>query len=174
MNTFYQYFLNSGFTTHSTTDYFDFGAYKKGANFIFLKYTDYYFFKKLTQKSLTLKEVETIHLKSIEIANKDFTLPKALRLHVPNINTVIITNTKPDNEILEYINHLNKSIVGGQQDSIFILDVENETLYTNDVEKTKIIGEAKLIWGDQKEFKKINGKNRAYYTMIDFYKNQFK
>ena len=99
---------------------FLFKAYKKSSiNFIF-RFTDYYFVYKTT-KELTLYNVRSIHSLSKSDANKDFSLPKSLRLRVPNINTVIISESLINEEIKEYVGKIRKTALGGEQDSIFIL-----------------------------------------------------
>ena len=47
-------------------------------------------------------------------------------------------------------------------------------LYTSGIEITKITAEAKLIWGNKKEFKEINGRNRAFYFIKNFISKIYK
>lgn len=155
------FFQKHHFTITSEHSIYDFLATKKGSNFFFLKYTDFYFVKE-DNGGLLLENLVQFHQKAKEEANTYFKMPKALRLSVPNINSVFFTRNVSQ-EIIDYVSTPKKNIVGGEQESIFVIDVETDMLYSSGIDKTKITGEAKLIWGDKKEFKTLNGRNRAFY-----------
>ncbi|PQJ80369.1 hypothetical protein [Polaribacter porphyrae] len=159
MITFYR---NSGFsvTEISATSFL---AKKTGSNFIFLKYTDYYFVT--LEENLSIEKINKCHKKSKENANKDFKLPKALRFSVPNINSVFITENNISKEVISCVRKRNIDIVGGQQESIFILDKSNYQLHSAGKELSHVSGRAKLIWGNKKEFTSLNGRNRSFYLM---------
>ena len=145
----------------------DFLAKKQGSNFVFMRYTDFYFFKSLSN-SINLEVLKEYHEQSKKQASASFKMPKALRLHVPNINSVFITSKPVSNEVKNYLSRHKTSVLGGEQESIFVVDVYNKQLFSAGIEKTKISGEVQLIWGKSKEFKDINGKNRSYYIMKHF------
>lgn len=160
------YYNDLGFNIESFNQE-SFLAKKKGANFIFLKYTDYYFVKYL--KNISVDIIKITHDTSKIIANGDFKLPKVLRLSVPNINTVFICNGDIPKEVIEFAKTRSISIAGGEQDSVFVLDMTKQKMYCAGREFSHISGEAKLIWGNKKEFKTLNGCNRSYTLMQDVF-----
>jgi len=149
---------------HDANGNFHFVAMRKGSNFIFLKYIDFYFVH-LCDKPLTLDFIEENHKDSKKLANTFFSTPKALRLSVPNINTVFVSNSLVIDSIKEYVKIAKHSFIGGEQESIFIIDQFSKQLHSSGIDKTQVSGEARLIWGKSKEFKTINGRNRAFYTI---------
>lgn len=143
----------------------DFVMSKHGSNYIFLQYIDYYFVR-YCHSPLNYDFIEKYHKNSKKIVNKTFMLPKALRLKVPNINSVFVTPFEPSDEIKTNLSGLSKSIIGGEQDSIFIIDSKSKEVFSSGKEISKIYGEAQIVMGNQKEFKTINGRNRAH-SLID-------
>jgi len=160
------YFKEAGFDIQKKLPE-GFLAKKKGKHFKLLSYTDYYFVKFSDDISITT--IDNIHKNSIIEANKDYKLPKYLRLSVPNINTVFIVENNISDEVISYAKQRSQNIVGGQQDSVFILSTLNYEMYAAGKEFSYISGEAKLIWGNQKEFRTINGHNRSYYFMTKLF-----
>lgn len=139
----------------------DFVAVKRGSNFMLMRYVDFFFVKQCSTP-LSWDKVSRFHEQAKVLANRSFKLPKALRLTVPNINSVLITSFEPSKEIQAFLPVVKNSIFGGEQDSIFIVDKTVGVLYSSGREQTKITGEARMVWGNKKEFATINGRNRAH------------
>ncbi|MFP2997497.1 hypothetical protein ABN763_16385 [Spongiivirga sp. MCCC 1A20706] len=154
------FFQNEGFEITVVNDRF-FWTKRKGRNALLLKFVDFYFLKEVD--FIDVQAIHSFHERSIKTANQDFKLPRSLRLTIPNVNSVLITSNEPSKGVIEYVQKRNKSILGGQQDTVFLIDKEVARLYSPGLDITTIHGEAKVLWGDQKEFKKLNGHNRAYY-----------
>ena len=166
------YFLERGFDTRELiwteqSSNNSFLAVRSGSFYKLFRFTDYYFVYGFEQTP-PLEELKKIHQGSKKQANLDFSMPKALRLKVPNINTVLITESAVSTEIASYVSKTQKTVMGGEQDSIFIYDKKNKSLFTSGIDMTTISGEAQLLWGNKKEFKQINGRNRSYYFMKQF------
>ena len=146
-------------------------AKKNGNNFYFLKYIDFYFVKYVD--SVSTDSIEDFHIQSIFTANKSFKMPKFLRLSIPNINSVIITNSSLSEEVVNYVSRKRINTLGGQQETVFIISISDQKIFCPGKEITKPKGEAKLFLGSQKEFKTLNGNNRAFYLMEKFSKKLF-
>ncbi|WP_282041655.1 hypothetical protein [Winogradskyella flava] len=165
------YFNDLGFDVEPISDTI-FLAQKKGRHFMFLKFTDYYFVRH--DENLSAEKIKDCHETSKIIANKDFKLPKSLRLTVPNINTVFITESNITEEVASFVKKRSFDFIGGQQDSIFLIDRLSSKMYCAGREYSHISGEAKLIWGNSKDFKKINGHNRSYQLMTNLFNSLYK
>lgn len=139
----------------------DFVAVKRGSNFMLMRYVDFFFIKQCNTP-LSWDKVSQFHEQAKVLANNSFKLPKALRLTVPNINSVLITSFEPSKEIQAFLPVVKKSLLGGEQGSIFVFDKSSGELYSSGREQTRIVGEAKMVWGNEKEFDTINGRNRAH------------
>lgn len=160
------YFNYKGFDVLSISGQ-DFVAKKKGSNYYFLKYVDFYFIRFMDE--ISLNGLKNAHDYSVSKANKEFKIPKALRLSVPNINTVFIVSRFISEDVILFSKERKINLVGGQQDSIFVLDSVASKMYCAGREYSYVSGEAKLIWGNSKEFKKLNGHNRSYQLMAHLF-----
>lgn len=172
MKNFKSFFQERGFSLrngHQSLSY-DFCATKKGRQILIISYTDFYFVKTI-DGVLSLKQVKKTHDTSKKEANKQYRMPKALRLNVPNINSVFICNSSISQDVIDFVSTHKSNFIGGEQESIFVIDQSNKRLYCAGIEKTKITGEAQLIWGKSKEFKDFNGKNRAFTLINQLFPN---
>jgi hypothetical protein len=164
LNIAHNFFINNFFDIEIINSE-NFIASKKGKIFMFFKYTDYYFIR--SSKTTTTNTLEDFHIDSIFKVNKKIKTPKLLRISIPNINTITITNSVPGDDVIKSVSKRRVSLKGGQQESLFIVSLLSQKLFSAGKNITSVKGEAKLVFGNKKEFKTLNGNNRAFYLISE-------
>lgn len=143
----------------------DIFALKKGRTALVLPFADYLFIHDFDQRTNTLDVLHDLHEKARRYVNAQYKMPKALRLSVPNIATIAISSGGFDELMKAKVQEKTRSIIGGEFHAMFLIDLQIKAMYSQGVSLTYVPGEARLIWGSRKQFKKIDPQNRAYYTV---------
>ncbi|MGB7342534.1 MAG: hypothetical protein WBC91_26785 [Phototrophicaceae bacterium] len=153
---------NHKFTPEFTTDAF---AIKKGRSMGVLPYTDFFFLHDFDTRKNAPSTLQGLHQKARQYANGQYVTPKILRLAVPNIATIAFSSDGFSEEMVHQVEKPTRSLMGGEIHGMYLIDLANFAVYSQGISLTYIVGEARLIWGSQKEFKTINPQNRAYYSI---------
>lgn len=149
-------------------------ALRNGKTMGILPYGDYYFVHDFDQRTNTHAHLLDIHEKARKYVNSMYRVPKILRLSVPNIITLAVSNRGFTPEMTEEVQKRTRSIVGGEIHAMYLLDLQSKQVFSQGISLTYVVGEARLIWGSQKEFKKIDPQNRAYYFVQALAETLFK
>jgi len=134
-------------------------AVKEGKGFFFLPYVDYYFFyKDSLLNPLTAAKVARLHELDRIFANSQFKWPKALRIKIPNIVTVIIAEGPFPKEAIDLALKATASLIGGERHQIVLIDLLNKQFFCQ-------APEVYSVYGLTLNFKKINSLNRPIYFL---------
>lgn len=125
-----------------------------------LGFSDHFFVYEISHPQL--ENVKTLHEMFRQIVNKRIKTPKALRLHVPNIVSIILIDEEPEGELLEYIRSLQRPISGGEDHSIFIIRKNTFEIFSRLPNAYIIGGTAGLL---TMSMKKTDPFNRAFYCL---------
>lgn len=127
----------------------------------FFPYDDYFFVHDFTGRDTESRHVvEELHESARGYVNSLYHLPRLLRYRVPNINTVSVSARGFGFECQRYAHSIRPSIIGGERNSVFMVDLVNHRLISTGIEVT----EADMV---AIAFKKVNPHNRALGVMTE-------
>lgn len=137
---------------------------REGKSMMVLKYRDYFFVHDVASVG-SVEKLTELHEKARKVVNKEYKVPKALRMTVPNIATIVVSETGFSPEMIDTVQKNTRSIVGGEYHAMYLIDLKEKQMYSQGIHLQYVPGEARLIWGSRKEFKKIDPQNRMHYLI---------
>lgn len=143
----------------------DLYGYREGKNALVFSYKDFFFIHDFDEGENSMDRLEIAHEKARSVGNSHYKMPKALRFSAPNIATIAVSENGFSNEMIEKVQKNTRSIVGGEIHGMYLIDIKNKQMFSQGVNLMLVPGEAKLVLGHKKEFKKIDPQNRAYYII---------
>lgn len=143
----------------------DIYAVYKGSSMGILPYGDYYFVHDFDQGENTLDRLTDAHQKARQWVNANYNTPKFLRMVVPNITTIAISQKGFAADMRDDVLKGPPSAVRGELEATYLIDLAEKHVYSQGIDLTYISGEARLAWRNQRDYKKTGSQNRAYYTV---------
>ena len=143
----------------------DIYAEKSGKSMLILPFTDYFFIHNFDDQPKHLEHFQKLHESARSYVNAQYKVPKALRISVPNIATIAFSMHAFPQDMTDYVQQNTRSVVGGEFHAMYLIDMENKEFYSPGRNTTYVHGEARLIWGSHKEFKRIDPQNRTFYLV---------
>jgi hypothetical protein len=136
-------------------------AFRKGRNFI-IPQRDYLFFHDIKNRNINVEIAETLHNAARGFVNKEYRVPKALRLTVPNITSVFYSETGVDDNFINLASKWTRSIIGGEIHQIIVVSFGTKTFYSQGVNKVRASVDGISV---NVKFKKIDPQNRVHYLI---------
>lgn len=135
---------------------------------VFFPFDDFFFIHDFTGRDTESRhEIEELHESAKRYVNSLYHLPKLLRYRVPNINTVAVSEKGFGIECQRYAYSLSPSPLGGERNTVFLVDLINRRVISPGIEVTEVDMLAIA-------FKKVNPHNRALGIItklsMDFFK----
>lgn len=143
-----------------------FYAHRTGSNLGIFKYHDFIvmhdgsrFIRNPRDEALAVHDAARRH------ADSFFKLPKAFRLTVPNIITIICRERDFPQELIDLAHEHTRTMVGGEFHCIYLINTRERTLYGQGISRTRVPG-APFV--SSIEFKKVDPQNRGYHLVAEF------
>lgn len=146
---------------------------KQGRTMGILPYGDYFFIHDFDRLTNTMETLTSLHENARKFVNAQYRTPKMLRLSVPNIATIAVATQGFSESMQAEVQKRTRSVVGGEIHAMYLIDLKEKVVYSQGISITYIVGEARLVFGTQKEFKTIDPQNRTYYTVQNLAKPLF-
>lgn len=151
----------------------DIYGYREGRNALVFAFKDFFFINDFDKGESSMDRFENLHEKARKYANSKYKMPKALRFSAPNIATIAISENGFSSEMIEKVQKNTRSFVGGEIHGMFLIDLKTKQMFSQGINLILVPGEAKLVLGHRKEFKKIDPQNRAFYIVKKLAENLF-
>jgi hypothetical protein len=171
INTFEHILAEKGLETATSKSFskndlaVDLYAKREGKSLLFLTYRDYFFVHDYDAIGGGPEKMLSLHEKAREVVNAEYKMPKALRMTVPNIATILVSENGFSEDMIEAVKKNTRSFVGGEYHAMYLIDLKNKQFYSQGIHLMYIPGEAKLVFGHRKEFKKIDPQNRMHHLI---------
>jgi len=136
-------------------------AFRKGRNF-FIPQRDYLFFHDIKNRNINTEYAEKLHDAARDFVNKEYRVPKALRLTVPNITSVFYSETGVNDSFINLASKWTRSVIGGEIHQIIVVYFGSKTFYSQGVNKVRTSLEGVSV---NVKFNKIDPQNRAHYLI---------
>lgn len=160
--------IDSGFQTTDNKQfvgfYADLYAFRKGRNFVFPQ-RDYFFFHDIDKRNINTDIAEKLHGAAREYVNGEYKMPKAMRLTVPNITSVFVSETTVDSRLIELASKWTRSAIGGEIHQIIAVDLKSRTYYSQGEHTVRASVEGVAV---KMKFSKIDPQNRAQNLLKSF------
>jgi len=169
-----KYLAELGFSVERSVSFAHFGfgsdlcARKSGRSLlVFFPYEDFLFFYDFGRPDCSSADnLEAIHEKARGSVNSLYRMPRALRYKVPNIVTVAVSGNGFPVDVQRYAAERKNSIIGGEKNSVFLVDLVNKRVVSQGLETT--YSDMVAI-----RFDRVNPSNRAYHLVCDMAKELF-
>jgi hypothetical protein len=142
----------------STADVY---AFRKGRNFVFPQ-RDYFFFHDAEKRNIDIHLAEKLHNDARAFVNSEYKLPKAMRLTVPNITSVIYADKIKDDNLIQLASKWTRSVIGGEIHQIIVADLSSKTFYSQGTHTVRAVVQGVAV---NVKFNKIDPQNRAHYLI---------
>jgi hypothetical protein len=143
-----------------------FYAHRTGSNLGLFRYHDFIlihdgsrFIKNPREEAIAVHNAARRH------ADSFFKLPKAFRLTVPNIITIICRERDFPQEMIVLANEHTRTMVGGEFHCIYLINTHERVLYGQGISRTRVQG---VPFVSSIEFKKVDPQNRGYRLVAEF------
>ncbi len=146
--------------------YADFFALKTGKSLgPFFPYEDYFFFHVMQRGAKNDREELTrIHEAARAYVNSRYKVPKMMRLKVPNIITIAVSETSFPIDAVKYSKEDTTVITGGEKHSVYLVDLLQKGIVSQGIEITYSEGFPFV-------FNNVNPTNRAFHTVSELVKD---
>jgi hypothetical protein len=138
----------------------DFFALKTGKSLgPFFPYEDYFFFHVMPRgRENGREELTRLHEAARGYVNSKYKVPKMLRLKVPNIITIAVSETSFPIDAVKYAKEDTTVITGGEKHSVYLVDLLKKGIVSQGIEITHSDGIPFV-------FNTVNPTNRAFHTV---------
>lgn len=144
----------------------DFFALKTGKSLgPFFPYEDYFFFHVMQRADKNdREELARIHEAARAYVNSKYKVPRVLRLKVPNIITIAVSETSFPIDAVKYAKEDTTVITGGEKHSIYLVDLLKKGIVSQGIEITHSDGIPFV-------FNNVNPTNRAFHAVSELVKD---
>lgn len=124
-----------------------------------IKSTDFVFIFYIDDEKIALQNLKKLHKENRKFANSFYKMPKWFRFAIPNIITIIISNSNFSDELQKFASAKTTSMLGGEVHSVHLIDLKSKQIFNQGKSIISMSPEQKY------EFKNIDSLNRSFYLL---------
>ncbi|MFP4363179.1 MAG: hypothetical protein ACLFR1_04865 [Spirochaetia bacterium] len=126
---------------------------------------DYYFIQDADkQECSSIEKKEEIHQAARTWANNQYAMPKFLRLKIPNIASIFVSEKGFDEETIIWAKKNRRTMIGGEYHCVYVMDLSTNTLSGPGVSSFRFGASRQKI-----TFKRIDPQNRILRFLSAFW-----